>query len=798
MLQKVTDCDEAPYEAVCLRPDGSTFIGELRGRQIEYNGRPARVTAIRDVTAHKEALEALRRSEESLRLVLESAPIVLYATDAAGTLTLSEGNGLAALGLKPGEAVGHSILEFCGGIPENEALTRRALAGEPVAWDAHAAGLCLHTELRPVFGADGTPNGLIGICYDVTERMQSEERFRVLFEQSSDAHLLVGADGVIDCNPAAVAMFGCTDKSEMLSLHPAAMSPERQPDGRLSREKKSGMDALARSQGGHRFDWVLRKKDGTYFPVEVALTPVTIGGQSVLLSVLHDLTERKRAEEALRAEQEKFQSLVDGLGTGILMTDLDDTIQYANSRMAEITGYAREELVGQCAYRLLLPPGEGERMQHNNQERAVGVSGAYEIAFQRKDGSRGWLEVFAVPFRNAAGEVVGTVATNTDVTERVLAGTALRESEARLRLALESGSFGSYEVDQDTFQFLQVTDTYKAQFGLPPDADISPDSAIGMLHPDDRAFVREAYEKSVAERTPWQAEHRILWPDDSVHWSKVHGLPIYDADGRNTRMIGVTQDITERKELEAERERLAERERTIATRLQAALQPPPEHVPGLQVGSLTQAALDEALVGGDFYDVFPLGGGRHALVIGDVSGKGLAAAVQLALIRNSLRTTLYLCPRPAEAATKLNAIVTAHNLLVGFVTAWVGVYDDATGQITYTSCAHEPGLVRRTGGTVEALETTGPPLGMDADAVYGELAVTLASGDRLLLHTDGLPESGPSRREMLGTDGMMRLMAGLPDALDVQAQAKTLVAEAAANAHGVFRDDVTVLLARRD
>jgi PAS domain S-box-containing protein len=795
--QKISDCDEHPYEAILQRKDGSTFIGELRGRRTQHDGSPARVTAICDITARKEAELALSRSEASLRAVLEIAPIILYATDAAGTVTLSEGTGLASLGLKSGQAVGHSVFDFSADSPENAARTRRALAGEAASWDAQVGDLCLHTDLRPVWGEDDSPNGLIGVCYDVTERMRSEERFRILFEQSSDAHLLLGAGGLIDCNPACVAMFGCADKSEMLSLHPATMSPEFQPDGRLSREKKAEMDALAYQNGFHRFDWVLRRTNGEEFPVEVTLTPVTVAGQPVILSVLHDLTERKRSEQALRVEQEKFQSLVDGLGTGLLMTDLEDTIQYANPRMAEITGYAREELVGQCAFELLLPPAEQERMHRHNQERAAGDSGSYEIVFHRKDGSQRWLEVFAVPFRNAAGEVIGTVATNTDITERVLAETALRESEARLRLALASGRFGTFELDLVTGRCLGASDTYKAQLGLPPDADFSLGTLIGMLHPEDRVCMREIAEPANAAGLGWQAEHRVVWSDGSIHWISVHTMPVLDDSGRPHRAIGILQDITERKALEAERERLAERERTIATQLQAALQPPPELVPGLQIASLTRPALDEAQIGGDFYDVFPLDTGRYALVIGDVSGKGLAAAVQLALIRNSLRTTLYLCPHPAEAATKLNAIVTAHSLLVGFVTAWVGIYDSATGRITYTSCAHEPGLVRRAGGGVDVLETTGPPLGMDQDAVYGELTVTLATGDSLLLHTDGLPESGPSRREMLGTEGMVRLVAEQSVDLDVQQQAEELVAAAAANANGVFRDDVTVLLARR-
>jgi len=299
----------------------------------------------------------------------------------------------------------------------------------------------------------------------------------------------------------------------------------------------------------------------------------------------------------------------------------------------------------------------------------------------------------------------------------------------------------------------------------------------------------EQYHRAVEEQV--RVSFETHYPTLNA-WLEVRAFPSRDG------LSVFFRDISERKGQEAERERLAERERNIASQLQAALQPEmPALVPGLSVGRFTRAALDEAQIGGDFYDLFPLDKELYAVVIGDVSGKALAAAQQIALIRNSLRTTLYLYRAPAQAATALNKIVTAHDLLVGFVTVWVGVYDAATGQITYCSCGHEPGLVRRAGGAVEALETTGPPLGVAENAEYGQSSLVLSSDDCLLLYTDGISEAGPSRRELLGTEGLIRLIRALYVGKDAQAEAEALVAEVSAYTNGVFRDDVAVLLARR-
>ncbi len=267
----------------------------------EETGRVVRLTGtLADVTERKEMESTLRRSEEALRAMLGSAPVILYAADTNGLVTLSEGTGLAALGLAPGEAVGRSVFEFTEGDAVMTEAARRALAGEAVSCDMRSGTLCLHVDLKPQRDADGTITGIIGVCFDITERAQSEERFRVLFEQSSDAHLLFDDDGIIDCNAAALTMMRCTDKARLLGVHPSRLSPECQPDGRLSREKGDEMCALARKNGTHHFEWVRLALDGTEIPVAVTLTEVTLNERRVLLSVWHDLTERKEAEQQIK------------------------------------------------------------------------------------------------------------------------------------------------------------------------------------------------------------------------------------------------------------------------------------------------------------------------------------------------------------------------------------------------------------------------------------------------------------------------------------------------------------------
>lgn len=129
----------------------------------------------------------------------------------------------------------------------------------------------------------------------------AQDIFRVLYEYSSDAHLIFDHRGILDCNRAAIAMLHGKDKSQVLALHPAVLSPEYQPDGQRSLDKSVEMDRLARERGVHRFEWTHRRLSGEEFPVEVTLTPVVLQDGPALLVVWHDLTEIKAREAALRA-----------------------------------------------------------------------------------------------------------------------------------------------------------------------------------------------------------------------------------------------------------------------------------------------------------------------------------------------------------------------------------------------------------------------------------------------------------------------------------------------------------------
>ena len=158
-------------------------------------------------------------------------------------------------------------------------------------------GLAQHDE-------DGTVVRMAGSESDITDRKiaedalhESEQKYKDLFEKSDDAVLILSDNQFIDCNMATVKMLRYNDKKELINTHPSVLSPEKQPDGRLSYEKAEEMINIALKKGSHRFEWDHKKSDGEVFPVEVLLTSITSSdGKKIIHTVWRDITDRKRAE----------------------------------------------------------------------------------------------------------------------------------------------------------------------------------------------------------------------------------------------------------------------------------------------------------------------------------------------------------------------------------------------------------------------------------------------------------------------------------------------------------------------
>ena len=317
-----------------------------------------------------------------------------------------------------------------------------------------------------------------------------------------------------------------------------------------------------------------------------------------------------------------------------------------------------------------------------------------------------------------------------------------------------------------------------------------------VVHPRDRASIRETIDAAIESGEPFEYERRPGQSTSDERWLHLRGEVVRDEHGNPTRLTGFIQDVTQQKRAEqavaaaATAREAADREHRIADELQRSLLPADgfssDH---LEVATFYQAGVAGTRVGGDWYDVIDLGAGRTALMIGDVTGRGIPAARIMGQMRAAARAYARLDLPPADVLELLDSMVRELSD-VQLVTCIYGVYDPATRELRYANAGHLPPLLAIPGRPTERLPPAiCPPLGVGSIAP-GEHRLTLDAGAVIALYTDGLVE----RRDRSIDSGIDILAdslqadahrtADLPDAL-----IRRLAPDGA-------EDDVAILIAR--
>ncbi len=431
------------YREICtISRDGRrVWLGQNAELLLE-NGEPTgfRVVA-RDITDRKQIELALRSSEIRYKELFEQNPVPAWIQE-SNTWRILDVNKAACrlFGYERQEFLALHVTDL---LPVSEA----DLKGKDLV-ETHLINPGGIVKLRKKKGdlvlAEITATSLetlgqrmqLVMTSDVTEREATDERFKVLFEDSVDAHLLFDERGLTDCNEAAVRMLRADGKEQLLGRHPAVFSPEFQPDGESSATKSLVMDSLAITQGGHRFDWTHRRMDGTEFLCEVSLTPVSIEGRDALLVVWRDLTERHAIEERLRL----LSSVAKESLNSILITDAAECILYVNPAFEKLTGYSMTEVVGRLPGELLQGAETDPEVKRRVRE-AINTKSPvrFEILNYTKTGQPFWAEMFITPVLNAMGVCTHFIAVEEDVTERRRAASRLEQRSRFSALAAEIG-----------------------------------------------------------------------------------------------------------------------------------------------------------------------------------------------------------------------------------------------------------------------------------------------------------------------------------------------------------------------
>ncbi len=322
--------------------------------------------------------------------------------------------------------------------------------------------------------------------------------------------------------------------------------PEERP---LARATRTGAVTLNETL-------LIRRPDGSLLPVLCNSGPIR--GSDGLISgavmAWHDIGELQVAQSALRNSEQRLRAVLTQIPAAIFIVEAPDgRLAFTSKMVDEVLGNpnhdmaeARANLQGWAMH----PDGTPYDIDDYPSRRALFNGETLQgepMTYRCGDGRVIELEVYAGPVRNEAGEIVAAIAAALDVTERKDAAAKLRESEARLRVALEAGGLGTWEIDtvNNTTHFGR---TLATMLGMPPEPVVwDRTEALSFLHPDDRDRVSAEFAQALADGDTYFCEFRARRTDGSTRWFVSHGRIIRAIDGSPLRAVGVIRDVTDRR-----------------------------------------------------------------------------------------------------------------------------------------------------------------------------------------------------------------------------------------------------------
>ena len=269
----------------------------------------------------------------------------------------------------------------------------------------------------------------------------------------------------------------------------------------------------------------------------------------------HDITNAKIAEEALLESEEKFRNIFENSPVGISLVDTDYRIITSNASLCDMLGYYHFELTGKTFEEITHP--EDIDINTSLVEKLFKdeiPSYKLEKRYITKNGETIWGNLTVSLIRDTKRNLLFGLGIVENITERKRAENALIKSEERYSLAQQAANIGSWDWNIITDE-LDWSDNIEPMFGfIKGKLDKSYTAFLMCVHPDDRKFVAGSVQSALYDNKDYKIEHRIVWPDGSVHWLQESGDVYRDETGSPIRMLGVVADISDRKEAEKKRE----------------------------------------------------------------------------------------------------------------------------------------------------------------------------------------------------------------------------------------------------
>ncbi len=499
------------------------------------------------------------------------------------------------------------------------------------------------------------------------------------------------------------------------------------------------------------------------------------------IETIRDITDRKRSEQEMENTQKRLWQIIDFLPDATFVIDRMGTVIAWNRAMEKMTGVSASAMLGRGDYEyavpfygvrkpmlanlIFMPEEEIEKRYDTIQQAGDTLVVDIFIPSFGQGGTYFWAK--ASPLYDSKGTVTGAIETIRDITDRKRAEQEMERTRQRLAEIISFLPDATFVIDREG-TVIAWNRAMEEMTGVPASAMLGkgdyeyavpfygvkkPMLANLILMPGEE--VEQRYSHVTREGTTLVVDTFIQKNGGPGRYFWAKASPLYDLGGKTVGAIETIRDITERRELE---ERLArsKAELHIAADIQKSFLP--EKIPQIRRFDIVARTVMAKEVGGDFFDVIPfeviaLDEGRLGILIADVSGKGVPAALFMALSRIVVRVNALWYEDPGEAIRSANDIIAEDSKAGMFVTLFYGSLSEKDRTLTYVNAGHNPPILYRSSdGSFDELLPTGIVLGAVLHRPYDYKTIPVEKDDILVLFTDGITESINNAGEMFGED----------------------------------------------
>jgi len=556
------------YEIKLKKRDGTVRQASLSSRVVfDGQGNPVAIEGVvRDIDERKRAQDALRENEERFRRLVDDLPEYVFVYRGEQILYANH-TAVRALGYTMEQLTSKKLLEFIA--ERDRALVvdnmKQRAAGKAVPRyeaniiDAKGNEHSVLVNADPVVH-QGRP-AVLAVLYDVTVQKEmeralreSEEQYRLIAENTADTITVMDLGlNITYVSPAIQALRGFTPEEARGQALDQILLPDSLQQVQEVYREQLALEAAGQADPSRAVMMELKeyRKDGSIFWAEATVSFLRNDqGRAIgIVTSTRDITARKRAEQTLRESETRHRTLVEHLGEGIVTADFDEEVTYANPAGEKIFGVPGGTLVGRRITEYITRESAG-RLAAETARRKQGEKSKYELEIVRPSGQRRLLLVTAVPMAGDDGSPAGTLAILQDVTEQ-----RRRENELRkLSSAVEQSANAIVITDLDA----AIVYVNRAFCGI---TGYSREEALGQNPRILKSGEMPAQEYADLWRTltsgqTWRGEFHNKRKDGSLYWEQATITTVNDEQGKPAFYLAVKEDITMRRALEEERERL--------------------------------------------------------------------------------------------------------------------------------------------------------------------------------------------------------------------------------------------------